>query len=241
MITTKYKLSLADLKRFKLTPPEGAGSHWHGINHYNLVRTILQVYKFFTPMYNNSAVSPNRQEFTASFELLHENLNQKLLNNAGIFHSGIAVRTSNARRHALVMYAGGWIRFWDEQKIPFDIPFVTSSVKAGRHQFLDTYDALDTCIGKVKEGIESAADTVSTWSCIRLTNAQVQAFLCRIGDEKILPWSRLGLIHNVLCPVGSLSNISKWSVYAGVSEQIKRSPPLTQLDQLLRATELLNS
>jgi hypothetical protein len=227
MITTKYKLSLADLKRFKLTPPEGAGSHWHGISHYNLVRTILQVYNEFEPVYTSSAVSKNKQEFTAYFSLSHPGRAIQL---------GLALRTSNARRHALMLYTGGF--FPNGKDL---IPAVLASVKAGRHQFLDTYDAVDSTLDKIAELISCMVEAVEIWKSIQLTNTQVQEFLCKIGAAKILPWSRLGVMHFDLSPLGTTKEVSKWDLYAALALQIKRSPPLTQLDQLLRATELLNS
>lgn len=228
MITVKQSLSLTELKRIPCIRPEGAGCHWQGNPHHELVGEIIATAETLDYQIVETTIVTNtdHSEMVASFTLS----NPRLTTDYGPM--SVAVSTSNNRRKATSFHHG---IIAGEIGVPLGLYPIrarhTTRTFSERNVFQIIRDLLKRLPGIVKH----YPSTIMRLIRKSLTQEEIQQHLISMGREKIIPWSRIGLADRI---IGTGSS-SAWATLLALCNVTRLNPPLTQLWSMQKFLDML--
>jgi hypothetical protein len=211
--------TLAVLRKVPVVAPESAGNDWQGVQHGELLDTLLQIADRRGLKPNTPAAHLSRAgaDLAAGVTFGAPRRNGWL--------PAIGLKVSNAKRQQLRFYVGGYVPeraaafAWDSFLSPKR--YVTGMDLAGSLE-----ESLD-CWEELSRGRSLAVDNLRQ---TRLTPVESNHLLLEAGRMKLMPGSRVFRVDETYRAAGSRT---AWELVLAFGQVAAMNPPDEQLDQVL--------
>lgn len=226
MINIKQETTLENLRKIQLTPPNGAGSYWKGLSHYQFVTTIMNAVltRKWEIRDTKITLSEDKMDMIVCFSLFIPNF--KLPSSSSL---SIGIITSNAQRFGMKVYYG----IVTADKIGVVLGKIRSRTKHTKG--FDLTQEIYHILTKYKKAAEKTQGKVNKLMKKKISLEESEHILFEAGRKGVIPWSRIGQILALLAKRGC----STWQLYLAACTILQKSPIFKQLEQMNQFQKLL--
>ena len=217
--------TLADLRRIPLKRPDKAGRWWRGIQHGELVDTILREFceRGWEATDWKFSVGGDGANLAAAFDLTMPNLQPP----EGTGFS-LGLLTDNRCERALRLFAGANVTVCSNGLATGEIVLrhrhtinfrLREEIKTAMDEYLEA-----------SKGVGQIIDRLKSW---QLAQVEYEHLLLEAGRRKLMPWSRLAHVDREFQnPNHGFGSETSWDLLNAFTHVVKRNPPGRQLEQI---------
>lgn len=224
--------TLEDLRKVELVPPKGAGSHWQGIQHGELVDTIIDECRLKGWQPGDMAFSLARKgaDMVGAVELRMPGLEPP----EGMgFNVGIV--TSNARRKSLQLMVGATVTICHNGLATGQVV-----VKRKHTGAFDLSEEIDRGLDDYAKQAAGMAQQVERLRSLTISNAKAAEIIGQAGQEEIMARGRLwDVAREFMAPSHDHGLGTGWTLLNAFTLVAKQSPPSQQMQSMNRFRQLV--
>ncbi len=239
MIVTNNNIPINDLATIKTNKPSDAKTYWVPYNHFELLNRILQEIQqnkgWVTPSSNNInpiTINLNRDKTNMTACIPINSVHPTYLN----FVPCLGIINSNSMKSSLKIYIGFTCNACG---------FVICNPLRMKH----TSKLDDRKIQDIIKYFAQKTTTIITFITKlqkhKLSAIEVTSLVTHAGRRKVMAWSRIGKVIEILNKLHKVKNTSKrawnaWEVLVAFSGVTQLSPPFNQMEMLNKFRKILS-